>query len=499
MRRSKKEVAGLAWWLWAILGLYFLMLAVILALVAVNLGIIQDVNEHVPGHPERHPPKPRPFVCECEAKVCPPEPPCPSCLPQSGADAPFDHVIFLMMENRAFDHLLGWLPGADGRQEGLCFTDQLGVSYPTYNLAPDFQGCGYFCPVQKDECPSHVWQDAVVEVNNGAMDGWLKTPAGRGPNNTFPIGYYDETASPTIAALARSYTTLDRYFCSFLGETFPNRFYAHSAQTPMDQNLILFNNTIPTIWDQIKAANLTGFYYQNGGGGTGGHPLLPFLLLWGDKYLNIIKDVETDFLGAAASGNLPNLAFVDPNFFDENTGTSGDDHAPSDIRTGDAFISRIYQAVRNSPAWSRTVLIVTFDESGGFFDHIPPPQVVDHTNPDDVNHSGNPTSAVPNYKQLGPRVPAIVISPWSKAQVFKEGPYEHASMLRMVEWRWGLPPLTWRDANARNLAETLDFSQFRHDLPDIPVFSPFPSAACGPTSTPAKPPPSIPGGCPRRG
>ena len=152
-----------------------------------------------------------------------------------------EHVVILMMENRSFDHLLSWLPGADGRHD-LAFQATDGNFYPNYPLAPDFQGCGY-------SDPDHSWEGFLVQHNFGKMDGFLQRPTAPASNpgvmlaqaNTFPIGYYtnrhhDHTRKaqpdlPVIGALAENYTGLDRYFCSFAGETFPNRFYQHAART----------------------------------------------------------------------------------------------------------------------------------------------------------------------------------------------------------------------------------------------------------------------------
>ncbi|HEY2814458.1 MAG TPA: alkaline phosphatase family protein [Acidimicrobiales bacterium] len=383
--------------------------------------------------------------------------------------APFDHVVVLMFENRSFDHLLGWLPGSDGRQSGLQFTDQTGAVYPTYALAPDTQGCGYLDP-------DHSWEGFVAQFNGGALDGWLKTPANRDTSDTFPIGYYGAGDVPVIGALARSYTTLDRYFASFMGETFPNRFYQHAARTDRDHNMGIDQTTLgPTIWDSLAAKGLSGGYYFVDE---------PFLALWGAKYASIMHPVA-DFVAQAATGTLPNVSFVDPSFANEDQGQSGDYHPHGDIRAGESFLSLIYHAVRNSPAWDKTVLVVNFDEWGGFFDHVHPPQVVDDTVKAEKTPAGAP---VPDYTQLGFRVPCIVASPWSAQQVYNDGPFEHTSVLNMIEWRWGLPALTARDANAKNLAETLDFSSPRTDTPDIPVTAGFASQVCSIASTPKRSP-----------
>jgi phospholipase C len=172
------------------------------------------------------------------------------------------HVVILMMENRSFDHFLGWLPDADGRHN-LTFVSAVdGNTYPNYPLAPDFQGCGY-------SDPDHSWEGWLVQHNFGKMDGFLQrptTPSGipgvtLAAANTFPIGYYTNLNPngshkalpdlPVIGALAENYTTLDRYFCAFAGETFPNRFYQHAGQTDRDHNSEVAS-TLPTIWDQLS-------------------------------------------------------------------------------------------------------------------------------------------------------------------------------------------------------------------------------------------------------
>jgi Phosphoesterase family len=151
------------------------------------------------------------------------------------------HIVILMMENRSFDHFLGWLPGADGRHDMTFVSAVDGNTYPNYPLAPDFQGCGY-------SDPDHSWEGWLVEYNYGKMNGFLQRPgevanAGVIPAkaNTFPIGYYTNFHHngtrkavpdlPVIGALAEHYTTLDRYFCAIAAETYPNRFYQHAAQT----------------------------------------------------------------------------------------------------------------------------------------------------------------------------------------------------------------------------------------------------------------------------
>jgi len=399
-------------------------------------------------------------------------------LPASGADAPFDRVVFLMMENRSFDHLLGWLPGADGRQAGLAYTDTAGVTYPTFRLSPDFQGCDA-------ADPDHSFEGGSTQRNGGACDGFLKTqPVG----DQFPIGYYDEADVGVRGQLARGFTVVDNYFCSIMAETFPNRFYQHCARTDRNHNdgvtQVPDPGKLPAIWDQLNktAGGPTGNYYFSD---------LSFLGLFGTKYQSISKPVST-FLAQAAAGALPNVSFVDPSFGGEGQGTSGDDHPRGDLRSGESFISEIYQAVRTGPQWGKTVFVIAYDEWGGFFDHVAPPRVADDTTGPQFRAKGEDPGN-PDYGQLGFRVPCFVISPFAPARVSGGGaPYDHTSVLKMIEWRWGLQPLTLRDASARNLAEVLDLRAPRTDLPTIAAVVPHVGLACSPASTPLPHPAPVP-------
>src|SRR5262245_4447294 len=412
-----------------------------------------------------------------------------------------EHVVVLMMENRSFDHFLGWLPGAKGRSD-MTYLATDGNIYPNYPLAPDFQGCGY-------SDPDHSWEGWLVEFNFGKMDGFLQrpTPLDLNPGvtaavaNTFPVGFYtnlnpdgtpkDVPDLPVLGALAQNYTTLDHYFCSFAGETFPNRMYQHAARTDRDHNLVTMSK-LPTIWDQLSPIPNTK------GIPTGANFFrdLPFLALWGLKYYpfwHLFSPGDTDVLGipvktksfldTVAAGVLPNVSFVDPDFALADDGTGGDDHPKADIRRGERFIADTYHALASAGYLDNTVLVITFDEWGGFFDHVVPPQVIDVTDPATVDHTGNSTTPtdgqlVPNYTQLGFRVPVVVVSNMARARVAHAGPFEHTSTLKLIESTFGLRPLTARDANAMNLGQILH-RRVRRPVPAgaIPTSSQVPGPA----------------------
>ena len=413
-----------------------------------------------------------------------------------------EHVVVLMMENRSFDHFLGWLPGANGRHN-MTYLATDGNVYPNYPLAPDFQGCGY-------SDPDHSWEGWLIEYNYGKMDGFLQRPTALDLNpgvtaaaaNTFPAGYYtnlnaDGTPKavpdlPVLGALAQNYTTLDHYFCSFAGETFPNRLYQHAARTDRDHNITKIS-TLPTIWDQLSPVPNTqgiptgGYFFRD----------LPFLALWGLRYYpfwHLFAPGDTDVLGIpvttksfldiVAEGLLPNISFVDPEFALADDGTGGDDHPKADIRRGERFIADVYHALADAGYLDNTVLVITFDEWGGFFDHVRPQQVIDDTNPATVDHTGNSTTPtdgqlVPNYTQLGFRVPTIVVSNLAAARVAHSGPFEHTSTLRMIESTFGLSSLTARDANAMDLSQVLN-RKVRQPVPQSAI--PTSDQVPGPTS-----------------
>ena len=165
-----------------------------------------------------------------------------------------------------------------------------------------------------------------------------------------------------MSQLAQAYTTCDRYFCSILGPTYPNRFFQHAAQTDRLDDA-LTPSTLPTIWDQLNQSRRSHrplllqrlpVHWRCGEPSTSRFP----------KILAIPQD--------AAAGTLPNVSYVDPRFIGEDDGTSADDHPLADIRAGDAFLSQVFHAVATGPGWDKTVLVINYDEWGGFFDHVAP-------------------------------------------------------------------------------------------------------------------------------
>jgi phospholipase C len=335
----------------------------------------------------------------------------------------FDHLVVVTMENRSFDHLLGWLPGADGRQAGLTYRDASGRPHSTYRLAPDFQGCAL-------ADPAHSATAALVQYAGGACDGWLRASG----HDTFSIGYYAQRDLPFLGRAAPQWTVLSRYFAAALAGTFANRICQHAGRTDRMRNS-LEPCTLPTIWDRLAHAGIDGRYYWSD---------LPILALWRDRYVDRGRPTSA-FFSDCATGDLPAVSFVDPALLHERSGGSRDDHPHSDIRDGEVFMYEVYRAVTTGPAWPRTLLVFTFDEWGGFFDHVRPP------------------------RGRGFRVPCLLISPHARRGHIGATTYDHTSILRTIESRWELAPLAARDRAANDLTAELDLTASNLSAPPYSV------------------------------
>lgn len=378
------------------------------------------------------------------------------------------HIVVLMMENRSFDHLLGWLPNSNGRQSGLTYLDKNGVPQSTYPLAPDMTGCGH-------NDPDHSYDGARLEVDNGLMDGFLK-PAS---SDNYAIGYYTENDFKFLPKFARSFTVCDQYFPSILGPTFPNRIFQLSGQTDrLDDSVTLC--TLPTIFDNLAAAGVSGKYYYSN---------LPFLAMWGTKYKSIAETYD-QFLSDCAAGTLPAVSFVDPSYtLLFNFGN--DNHPHSDMRNGDAFLAQTFHAVATSPNWANTVFVMNYDEWGGFFDTVAPPRALAPNNVD--------PDLVDGKALLGCRCPCIIASPWTYGDPVNPSVnhtvFDHTSVLKMIESVFGVAPLAARETSTDvgNLLSAINLSRPPQTAPSLPLpSSVFPQKVCSssinPGGTPATDP-----------
>jgi phospholipase C len=355
-------------------------------------------------------------------------------------DSGIDHIIVLMMENRSFDHFLGWVPGADGMQAGIRLVDAAGTAHESYDLVPNFQNC-YFAD------PDHSYAGGRREINGGAMDGFLLTQP---PGDTFPVGYYTADSLPFFKGCAEHWTICDRYFSGILSSTTPNRIYMHAGQTDRLANTVDIS-ALPTVWDRMmQIGRSVAYYYVD----------VPYTAFWGDKYQAFSKNYSLQELADdIAAGRLANLTFIDNvgTEFEEMFGLSRDDHPLADIRDGQAFLNEIYDAVRTGPQWERSLLVIVYDEWGGFYDHVAPP----------FAPVSAAEAALGNDGRLGCRVPCVLIGPRARRGVVEHTQFDPNSILNLLSWRFGFEPLGVR-GNSTNLALALDWGS--RPTVDAPAF-----------------------------
>jgi phospholipase C len=364
------------------------------------------------------------------------------------------------MENRSFDHFLSWVPGAEGLPANRQFKDAFGATQTPFSLSANpaygYQACAYLDP-------NHSFQGARTQLASGAMNGWLLTPGtSLKQGDLLPIGYYSSADLQFFNAVASSYTIGDFYFSGILTSTFPNRLYLHSGATDrLDDSTD--TSSLTTIWDKLSDANVSCNYYYHD---------VPFTALYGTRHLGISRPFA-EFLLDASTGTLPSFCMVDPSFTGEPEGVSSDDHPHADIRDGEAFLAQVYEALRTSPTWSRTLMIVVYDEWGGFLEHVVPP-----TRP--ISQS---EATLGNDGKLGFRVPLALLGPRVRAGTVTRYPFDPSSIHALLQWRFGLQPLGVRgsDSATVNLAYALDLSGApRTDAPAFTVAQgPFGAACLG--------------------
>ncbi|MDP1913220.1 alkaline phosphatase family protein [Brevundimonas sp.] len=378
-----------------------------------------------------------------------------------GALAKVDHIVVLMMENRSFDHMLGYLSLAGGRKDVDGLTGKEINRYKGRDWRPFHLTDTVF-----DHDPCHD-RDCVQTQVAGGMGGFVANFAsGLRSGRISPgdiMGYYDAKDLPVYDVLAREFAICDRWFAAHPGPTFPNRFYTLTGRLARDQ----FGNTVyrnpdlvtyaPTqsksIFDHLSQRAVSWRYYEHGYG---------FLRLF-HRWVTDIEAIRpaADFFAAAAAGTLPSVAYIDPDFIEYPP--ANDDHAPANVRDGQRLIARIVNALMKGPAWSRTLLLVTYDEHGGFYDHVTPPGAVD----------------VSGVNEYGVRVPAFAVSPWIERGTVSHTVFDHTSILKTIVRRFcaaNPPDLGARVAAAADLGSLLTRTKPRTDLPLLAVPAASPTA-----------------------
>jgi phospholipase C len=361
------------------------------------------------------------------------------------AKIPIKHIVVVMKENRSFDHMLGGIkktqPAADVADSSFTNNDKNGVSVAPFHLTTTCVG----------NDPDHQWNAMHSQVDGGKMDGFVTSAASTtGGDGHFVMGYYDERDLPFYHFLASTYALSDRHFAAVRSGTFPNRDYlllGTSDNVQSTQYVIWPDPAQKSIFDALDAAHVTWGVYADD------HPL--------EETLNIpSKSFETTqpwspvskLIDAFANDTVPNVVFVD------GTENGDDEHPTADVQAGEAWTKRLYDAAVASKAWSSTVLLLTYDEAGGFADHVPPRNDACLARPQDTT-----------FHELGVRVPFVAISPWARRHFVSHAEQDHTSITRFIEAVFGLPALTARDANADGLLGLFDFSCTPTTVPAAPA------------------------------
>ncbi len=372
---------------------------------------------------------------------------------------PVEHLVVLMLENRSYDHMLGYL------DKGTPLTGQ------EYNLAnPGEQNSakvyvssasGYVTQpnplhdvvsVEKQEF-GEVGQIVSPPPMNGFVMVQIENAQGDATIGKNIMQCFDPVKIPAITTLAREFVLCDHWHSSVPGPTWLNRFYAHAATSDgVSQDDATHSYNMKTIFDLLEENGHTWNVYY------GDIPQCILLHHTAEK-LSHLKRFHK-FYDDLERGHLADYSFIEPRFINFHQWKATDQHPPHDVRYGEYLIAEVYDALRSSPYWEKCLLVVVYDEHGGFYDHVPPP---DHVpNPDGKVATDPPF----DFTRLGVRVPAILVSPWLERGRVDATVYEHASLPATLRVLFNLPEsLTARDKAANTFEKNISLPEPRTDAP----------------------------------
>jgi len=393
-------------------------------------------------------------------------------MPPAGLDN-LRHLVVLMMENRSFDHMLGSLRAVDPRIDGLTGNESnpdTKGSIIKVQPSADYQG-------QLDPDPDHDFDAVDQQIFDGGttptMQGFIKNYflQRKDVSHSQKIMYYfPANKVPVLTTLAREFAVFNRWFSSIPGPTLCNRAFAHYGTSfgHVDMSLFYVNAKFKSVYQRLIDASHTSklYYFDQVSSSL--------------EVINLLKDqpklfgTYDQFLEDCRRGTLPEYSFVEPNYSDHD-GPDGaviasDQHPDHHVAEGERFIASIYMAIRENPAlWSSTALLITYDEHGGIYDHVPPPSCMPDgfvAQPKDTR-TGQPF----HFDRLGVRVPAILVSPYVAKGTVVNGVFEHAS-IPATAMKWLLPNFdntqrSPREAAAPTFLDLLTLDTMRTDTPEF--------------------------------
>jgi phospholipase C len=383
------------------------------------------------------------------------------------------HVVVLMLENRSFDCMLGMLYPASDTFDGLTGTEQNvwhkpGGSTETFAVwkSPELTPAAACVP---NPDPGEEFTDIHTQIHGliadgvpnpdgptmgGFVDNYMRQPPDKSQSDppfdpAATMHYFTPDELPAMSTLARAFAVSDRWHASAPNQTWPNRFFVHTATAAgyVNNSPPHFPYLMETVFNRLESVHQTWKVYF--------HDIpqsATLAKLWGEIPAHF-RYYEEDFASDAAAGALPAYSFIEPRYFTDTVlqKMPNDQHPPHNVSHGDALIASVYNAVRAGPGWKNTLLIVTYDEHGGCYDHVVPPAAV---SPDDLRPDGF------DFGYFGVRVPALIISPWVKpGSVLRPAgltPFDHTSVSATLQKLFGFAPLTKRDAAAPNLLDVLN-------------------------------------------
>jgi phospholipase C len=386
-----------------------------------------------------------------------------------------EHIVVLMLENNSFDRMLGSLPGVNGIDPAnpRSNPDPGGNSVSQTPTTMRVMLCDPGDPTSKKVDPEHNLPDVLEQVegtNLGFVRNFARNFSQCKPDAWAEVmKYYGPGSLPVLHQLALSFAICDQWFSSLPGPTWPNRLFVHSGTSLghvdmpdgiFHPNLHLYNQD--TIYDRLDAASKRWAIYY------GDFPQsLTMTRLWDHPWhFHQMPQFFQDAKGPESA--FPSYVFLEPSYFGAN---QNDQHPPSDVLRGEVLLAQVYNAIRGNEAlWEKTLLVILYDEHGGFYDHVNPPACV----PPDNNVSNF------SFAQYGVRVPAVLVSPWLELQVISEV-FDHTSLLRYLSDLWSLAPLGNRTVAAKSFASSWKLAPtLRQDTPqNIPEPTALPNPDMG--------------------